>query len=496
VTGSAIAVIAVVVAGTFLGVRAQGETARADVSLNVRDGARNVRSDLPLVFTASRTVTRASLEAALHLQPAAAGSLSGSSQGRRFIWQPDPALAGGTRYTLRLDSLRDTGGRPLRGGLWHFETSLAPRVLHAVLDSGAAVVEGARLPLGSALTLTFDQAMDPASVRVLANGTPMKLTWAADRRSARLEAQGLKAGKLQLELVGGRDVAGHAAAGWRLGATLVDTAPGSTGLRAPALVQISNDAGSRDQSGLQAAGTVYEYLTEGGITRFTALFSSAPPVLGPVNSGRLISLRLARHYRGMLFMSDLSRGSMARLQAEPLPTSLTVQNLFYRSPDRPSPDDLFVTGASIERAEERLGVTPASPSPPFPMTIGGDSSARVTVDEHRSTYTYDPASASYTKVEDDHQLLDTATGSAVRIRLLVVLHTTATQTSYPEDAAGHRGLDYDLDSNGAADFYMDGKHARGRWSAPDRNGPIDFSLADGTSVAAADGLTWVDVVTD
>jgi Protein of unknown function (DUF3048) N-terminal domain/Protein of unknown function (DUF3048) C-terminal domain len=501
VTGSAIAVIAVVAVGSFLGVRAQGHAAgqaaaaRADVSFNVRDGARDVRGDKPLVFTASHPLATSSLAAALHIQPTAKGSLAASRDGRRFSWQPDPALDDRTRYTIRLDPLRDTGGHLLRGGIWHFETATVPRVVQAAVDGGGMLDDGAQLPVGSALSLSFDEAMDPASVRVLANGSPLPLAWAADHRSVRLEAQGLKAGRIQLELAGGRDAAGHAAAGWRLSATLVEASAASTRLRAPALLQISNDAGSRDQSGLQSADAVYEYLTEGGITRFTAVFTSAPAVLGPVNSGRLISLKLARHYRGMLFMSDLSRGSTARLQADPVPTSLSAQDVFYRSADRPSPDNLFITGAAAEGAEERLGLSPFSPGPAAAAIIGGDPAGDLTISEHLSTYSYDSRSATYSKVEDGHQLQDTATGSAVRIRLLVILHTTATQTGYAEDAAGHRGLDYDLDSGGAADFYMDGRHAGGRWSASDRRGPLTFSLADGSPVATADGLTWVDVVT-
>jgi hypothetical protein len=502
VAGSAIAVIAVVAVGSCLGVRSgqqrtdQAAQGSADVRFSVRDGAREVRGDRALVFTASRPLAAQSVSAALHIQPAAQGSLAGSRDGRRFTWQPSTPLADRTTYTIRLDSLRDTGGHPVRGGVWHFETTTVPRVVSAALDSGAAVGDGAELPVGAPLKLSFDQAMDPASVRVLANGSPLRLTWAPDRRSAALQAQGLKAGRVQLVLDRGRDLAGHAAAAWRLSATLVDAASSSSArLRAPALVQISNDVASRDQSGLQSADAVYEYLTEGGITRFTAVFSRTPDVVGPVHSGRLISIKLARHYRGMLFMSDLSRGSTARLSAEPVPTSLDVQDTFYRSANRPAVDNVFVTGTSMEQAEERLGVSPGSPASTGTTRLGGDSGREVSVPEHRSTYSYDTGSSTYSKVEDGHQVQDTATGGAVRIRLLVVLHTSATQTSYAEDSAGHRGLDYDLDSGGAADFYLGGEHASGRWWAGDRRGPLGFSLADGTHVELPSGLTWMDVVT-
>jgi hypothetical protein len=52
----------------------------------------------------------------------------------------------------------------------------------------------------------------------------------------------------------------------------------------------------------------------------------------------------------MLFMSDLSRGSTARLTTDPVPTSLDVPDTFYRSANRPAQDNLFVTGTAMEKA--------------------------------------------------------------------------------------------------------------------------------------------------
>jgi hypothetical protein len=76
-----------------------------------------------------------------------------------------------------------------------------------------------------------------------------------------------------------------------------------------------------------------------------------------------------------------------------------------------------------------------------------------------------------------------------------VLHTSAAQTSYAEDASGHRGLDFDLDSGGPADFYASGRHSTGRWSAPERQGGFRFTLQGGAQVDPPTGLTWLDVVT-
>jgi hypothetical protein len=339
--------------------------------------------------------------------------------------------------------------------------------------------------------------MDPASVKLLANGSPVALSWAADHRSARLEGTALKAGPLLLELgPGSHDAGGRAVLAWRLAAKVVGRLQDPMPLPAPALVQVANDASARDQSGLQSADSVYEYLTEGGITRLTAVFSHAPDVVGPVHSGRPISLKLARHYRGMLFLSDLSRGTSARLGAEPVPTSLDTPGVLYRSDAHPAPDNLYASGTSLRQAETRLAVPPSGAPTGGSPIAGGEPAAEVSVSEHRSSYKYDSGSQTYSKTEDGRRLQDASLGGApVQIRLLVVLHTSAAQTSYAEDASGHRGLDFDLDSGGPADFYASGRHSTGRWSAPERQGGFRFTLQGGAQVDPPTGLTWLDVVT-
>jgi hypothetical protein len=498
--GAAAAVIAVVAAGSFIGVRTGAELwdpgGPTTVRFNLKEGQQEVRGDQRLLFGASRPLPLSRVRPALHIEPAADGTLTASGDGQTFTWLPASALADRTAYTVRFDSIPKVDGHRVRGGVWHFRTTTTPRVVGITLASGTAV-QGGQIPLGAGLELTFNTAMDTGSVKLLANGSPLGLSWARDRRSARVEGTALKAGRLSLEIgPGGRDAGGRNLAAWRLAAIVVERPQDTPPLAAPALVQIANDAAARDQSGLQSADAVYEYLTEGGITRFTAIFGHAPEVAGPINSGRPISLKLARHYRGMLFMSDLSRGSSARLAADPVPTSLDSPGVFYRSDARSAPDNLYAQGAALQQAEQRLHVPPKGlPTGGIPLATGA-AGPEVVVPEHRSTYSYDPSSHTYSKTEDGRRVQDAALqGAPIQIQLLVVLHTTATPTSYAEDGAGHRGLDFDLDAGGQADFYSGGLHASGRWAAPQRQGDIRFTLDGGTQLDPSGGLTWFDVVT-
>ena len=65
----------------------------------------------------------------------------------------------------------------------------------------------------------------------------------------------------------------------------------------PAMVQIENSILARPLAGLQQANFVYEYLAEGGITRFIAVFLSGDAgVVGPVRSLRHYFAFMAADY--------------------------------------------------------------------------------------------------------------------------------------------------------------------------------------------------------
>jgi hypothetical protein len=63
-------------------------------------------------------------------------------------------------------------------------------------------------------------------------------------------------------------------------------------------VMIENSVDARPQSGLRAAGVVYEAHAEGGITRFMAVYQdNKPNYFGPIRSARLTFVQLAKQYQ-------------------------------------------------------------------------------------------------------------------------------------------------------------------------------------------------------
>ncbi len=468
-------------------------------TLNVRNGATEVPVDTHLVVGLTRPSTAKDFYPHFAVAPATDGNLTASRDGLSFIWTPTQPLLDLAQYTVQLYPFQDSTGHQVAPRTWTFTTTILPRVTGLQADSGGSIAQGAQVSLQPKLKLLFNDAMKTSTVKLLVGSTPAQLTWDADDKSAHFTLTN-PPGQVRLSLgPGGRDLKGRAlSTNWHLALTLVFTVDEpTTPLPSPVIIQVPNDPNARDQSGLQAADMVFEYVTEGGIRRLSALFTHVPKTVGPIRSGRLISFKLTRHYHAMLFFSGLSDGSRAALNADPVPTFGDTVGYTYRSSDRYPPDNLYIGGDGITRAQALMNLPPYSlPAQAAPSTAGWQAANTLTVDEHNSQYQYDPATATYLKFEDDFQrpLYDALIGQPLHAAMVIVVHTTETPTPFIEDVNGAHGTDFDMQSGGAAEIYYQGLATQGHWASPDRAAPLVFTDAAGKKVSMPPGLVWVDVV--
>jgi hypothetical protein len=339
--------------------------------------------------------------------------------------------------------------------------------------------------------------MQPTTLTVTVGGKPADLKWAADDRSATISTQGMNSGPLVLSMApGGSDQTGHRVPGTftlKTGIYFHDREH-TTALKYPALIQVPNDYYARDQNGLQAADMVFEYLAEGGITRCTAIFQNAPDLIGPMRSSRFISLKIARHYDGLLFQSGESQATASAAAADPVPQFFDTIGYTYRTNARYAPDNLMISGNGVRAAEQNyFSNIPALTVPKArPDLSGGSGAATVTVDEHSSVYSYDPVVGTYQKTEDGHAYQDASLHQPLRIEMVIVIHT-AERLVNVGDGHGAHIHDFDLDSGGAVGIYYKGLGYSGSWSAPDSHRPLTFKLDSGQVMTLPPGLVWIDV---
>ena len=489
--GTVILVVLVGV-GAYL---AYQNTLPTTVSANIKNGQKDVPTDGTFLLSFSRSVSLDAVKGAFSVTPSTVGTLDSTSGQTQYAWTPAKPLDELTMYTATLTSIDDLSHHQVKGGRWIFTTIIVPRIVAVTTGNGGPLTDGMEMDLGATLKLTFNDAMVPTTIKATISGKPATLAWAADDRSATFATAGMASGPLTILIAsGGRDQTGHTVpVGFTLRTGIYwHDHEHTISLRYPALIQIPNDEFAVDQNGLQAADIVFEYLAEGGITRLTAVYMNAPDLIGPMRSARFISLKLGRHYRGLLFQSGESGATRAREASDPTPQFFDEIGYQFRTGSRIAPDNLMIHGDRVYAAENQFGIGPFVIPKARPDLSGGSGATTVGVAEHYSTYTYDPTTGTYQKSEAGHRYVDLNLSAPLRIEMVIVLHTTETLLNIG-DGHGSYIHDFDLDSGGAFSAYYKGLGYTGTWKSVDAHQPLVFTLGNGQALPLPPGLVWIDV---
>jgi Protein of unknown function (DUF3048) N-terminal domain/Protein of unknown function (DUF3048) C-terminal domain/Bacterial Ig-like domain len=489
--GAALAVL-LSAAGGFI---AYANALPTSVTLNIRDGARDVSTDGHLVFRFSRPVAFSAVQSALSITPATDGAMTAVSGQSEFDWSANKPLAELTTYTVTINSIPDLGRHRVKATQWAFTTIIQPRVLSVTTAAGVALADGGEIDPGTVLKISFNDPMDTGTVSVTLGTKVAGLKWTADDLSATMSTVGLPSGAYDLQLAAGaRDQTEHSITGsftLKTGIYYHDHER-TTPLKFPALIQIPNDSFARDQNGLQAAGIVFEYVAEGGITRLTAVYQNAPKLIGPMRSSRFISLKIARHYKGLLFQSGESQATRDRASGDPVPQFFDTVGYMFRTGARIAPDNLMISGTAVRRAESLFGIPRFDIPKARPVMPRGTAAKKISVAEHYSSYAYDATYGTYQKTEEGHLYRDATSNQVLRIEMLIVLHTQV-QLLDVGDGHGSHIHDYNLDSSGHTDIYYKGLRYAGTWSSNGAHKPLVLKFANGAPLSLPPGLVWIDV---
>jgi hypothetical protein len=481
-------------AGAYM---AYESTLPTTLSTNISNGEKDVPTYGRILFTFTRPVAPEAVQSAFSITPVTAGALASVSGQIAYAWSPSKPLAELTTYTVTLKSMTDTGHRTVHGATWTFTTIIVPRITSVTTSNGGQVTDGGEVDPGSVLSFNFNDAIVPSTFKLSMGTQPAALKWAADDRSASISLAGLPSGPVDFMLApGARDQTGHflpGTFGLNTGVYYHDHEH-TTALKYPALIQIPNDQNAVDQNGLQAADIVFEYLAEGGITRLTAIYNNVPDLVGPMRSSRFISLKIGRHYRGLLFQSGESQATRSRAASDPTPQFFDTYGYQFRISNRYAPDNLMIKGPAVNGAEQRFfsGIPAFTIPKARPVLPGGSGANTVSVNEHYSAYRFDPVTGTYTKTEQGHRYSDANLGQPLRIEMLITLHTQE-QLLNIGDGHGAYIHDFNLDTSGAIDIYYKGQGYQGTWQSTDSHGPLTFTLANGQPVSLPPGLVWIDV---
>lgn len=254
-------------------------------------------------------------------------------------------------------------------------------------------------------------------------------------------------------------------------------------------VMIENSREARPQTGLDSAGVVFEATTEGGITRYLALYQeNMPEEVGPVRSLRV-------HFLDWLMGFDSSVAHVGgNARSLELAESRDAKSLsqfkysepYYRNEDRQAPHNMYARTSDLRDLQKELEYSKSS-FVEIPRSDDAASQNPTTTEItlpfssafYEAQFRYDNSSNSYTRYLAGEPHIDAATDKAITVKNLVVLELESDNDAQ----AGALG-------SGRAFVFKNGEVIEGRWQQSVFNQRLKVTDNQGNEVPLNRGDTW------
>ncbi|XVV00217.1 DUF3048 domain-containing protein [Actinosynnema sp. CA-248983] len=256
------------------------------------------------------------------------------------------------------------------------------------------------------------------------------------------------------------------------------------------IVKIDNAPAARPQTGLGTADVVFVEPVEGGLTRFAAVYSSPPDVVGPVRSARETDLELLAQYGSPVLAYSgsapvlnplLERSGLVRAAPEDAPDA------YFRDNARVAPHNLYVRPRDLPNPGAGPEVAPQpGPAPPGGRPV---TAWEVTYPSARFDLRWN---GGWAVAADGEPLRSTEKGQVSAANVVVQQVTTRAGVAV-EDASGSPSPVIVTIGSGPAVLLRDGLAFDVSWTRPTPAEPTRFT-AGGAEVPLAPGPTWVFLV--
>ncbi len=281
--------------------------------------------------------------------------------------------------------------------------------------------------------------------------------------------------------------------------------------RRPIAVKVSNIARVRPQSGLNNADLVFEHMTEGTITRFTAVFyTNDSEKIGSIRSGRIIDLEIPVMYDAAFAYSGASGPVRLMFQGSSFFDRIISPDFghggFERISDPNNPNEFFedtlFTNTDTLRfiLNERGQDTPPNfqngmafhPDPPD----GGTPASSIEV-AYRATnafWQYEIGTSRYNRWSDGVAHTDANTGAQLNFKNIIVLGAHHQNTDVVEDSFGSPSIQIQIWGEGPVSIFRDGQRFEGRWRRENPDDMLTFYDLDGNLLPLSPGNSFFQLV--
>ncbi|MFH1867130.1 MAG: DUF3048 domain-containing protein [Patescibacteria group bacterium] len=276
--------------------------------------------------------------------------------------------------------------------------------------------------------------------------------------------------------------------------------------RRPLAVVIENFPSVRPQSGLSFADLVWEAPTEGGVTRFLAIFQKGLPLrIGPVRSARSYFTDWAREVRAFYAhsggsteaLSELARGVTGLQDAN----EFAQENAFWREEKESRPHNLYTSAERFYDYAKGHGWNTIASLESWPYTVSDSPSVNSIATateviipyfplEYDVMWKYQEAAGVYTRLMDGKDHLDRTTGGVLQAKNVITMFTTI--TPLPDDPL--LKVNIQTVGEGTAYLFTEGKVYKGSWQRKSLNSSTIFINNQKQPLPLQPGNSWISVL--
>ncbi len=278
--------------------------------------------------------------------------------------------------------------------------------------------------------------------------------------------------------------------------------PKALSTRHPLGVMVENHVDARPQSGLSAAGLVYEAIAEGGITRYLAFFSGYDIAkIGPIRSARTYYVDIAKGFNAYFAHVGGNYNALSLIK------SINVLDLdqfanpaaYWRDTSRrvATEHTVYSSTEKLYSLAAKKQFTSDNTFTPLKFKVDAAEAARpasqkvkieFSSDGYTDTFNYDPKTNTYPRSIGSLPDQDIETGKRIAPKNLILQEVTR---SAIVTVINEKGYAYDLSSGGKVTIFQDGKQVIGTWKHPNDSDRTFYYDSTGKEIELNPGQTWV-----
>ncbi|NLU10552.1 MAG: DUF3048 domain-containing protein [Tepidanaerobacter acetatoxydans] len=267
----------------------------------------------------------------------------------------------------------------------------------------------------------------------------------------------------------------------------------------PLAVMIENEYNARPQSGLNKAGIVYEILTEGGITRFLAIFlGETVDEIGPVRSARPYFLDYAMEYDSIYIHYGASPQGYIDLKKLNIDAINGIYDdvTFWRDRSRKEPHNAYTNTEKILKTSEKKGFIRDVELTLWKFnteeTFAGNQALEECELEYFKnyvvSYTYDRDKKMYKRYINGELHTDKKTGEQILVKNIILQFAV---TKVVDDVGR---LSINTVDSGKGYYISNGYCNKIKWQKDDRKERTNYTFEDGSELIINPGNIWIQIL--